>query len=394
MDSIRSLAVFGTRPEAVKMAPVVKELGGDPRFDLRVAVTGQHREMLDQVLETFGIEPDYDLNLMRPGQRPEEVVAGVLHRLGPVLEEVRPEVVLVHGDTVTTFAAALSAFFHKVPVAHVEAGLRTLDRYDPFPEEMNRRLTGVLASLHFAPTPAARANLLKENVEPDSIYLTGNTVVDALHAMLTPGYRFKDERLARVVEAGRRLVLVTTHRRENWGAPLERVYRAILRLVDELADIEVVFPVHPNPAVREVAVRMLGGRERVTLVAPPAYREFVHLLQAATLVLTDSGGLQEEAPALGKPVLVLRETTERPEGIAAGACVQVGTDEERIVATARTLLTDRAAYLRMARAANPYGDGRAAARVRQALLHFFRAAPRPADFTPQPAREQVLQRHI
>lgn len=394
MEPIRCLAVFGTRPEAIKMAPVVKELGGDPRFDLRVAVTAQHREILDQVLETFGIRPDYDFDLMRPGQRLEDLVAGVLYRLGPVIAEVRPEVVLVHGDTVTTFAAALSAFFHKVPVAHVEAGLRTQDRYNPFPEEMDRRLAGVLASLHFAPTPAARDNLLKENVDPDTIYLTGNTVIDALYAALSPGYRFQDERLARAVRSGRRLVLVTTHRRENWGAPLKRIYKAIVRLVGELADIEVIFPVHPNPAVRDVAGRILGGRERVTLVDPPAYRDFVHLLQAATLVLTDSGGLQEEAPALGKPVLVLRETTERPEGIAAGTCVRVGADEERILSVARTLLTDQAAYTRMARAANPFGDGRAAARVRKALLHAYRSAPRPPDFTPPPLREEVLQRHI
>ena len=386
MRPIRTLVVFGTRPEAIKMAPVVRTLGEDARFQLFVAVTAQHREMLDQALDVFEIRPDFDLDLMRHGQTLEEIVAGILHHLGPVIDEVRPEVVLVHGDTITTFAAALSAFFHRVPVAHVEAGLRSRDPYDPFPEEMDRRLTGVLSSLHFAPTAGARENLLRENVDPRTIFVTGNTVVDALLATIRPGYTFTDQRLARAAASGRRLLLVTTHRRENLGEPLERVYRALLRIVREVEDTEVVFAVHPNPAVRAVAHALLDGKERVTLVDPPGYREFVHLMQAATLVLTDSGGLQEEAPALGKPVLVLRETTERPEGIAAGTCVRVGTDEEEIVRVARRLLTDAQEYARMARAVNPYGDGRAAVRVREALVHALRGGPRPADFAPQGPR--------
>lgn len=390
MEPIRCLAVFGTRPEAIKMAPIVRELDQDGRFELKVAVTAQHRDMLDQVLEVFAMKPHYDLNLMRHGQSLEDVVGGILQHLGPVLEEAKPHVVLVHGDTITTFAAALAAFFKKIPVAHVEAGLRTQDRYDPFPEEMDRRLAGVLANWHFAPTLSARENLIRENVDPESIFLTGNTVVDALLNTVTPHYEFVDKRVAQAVRSGRRLLVVTTHRRENWGAPMERIYTALLKLVRAFEDVEVVFAVHKNPTVRETAYRMLGDKERVTLVDPPGYREFVHLLAASTLVLTDSGGLQEEAPALGKPVLVLRETTERPEGIAAGTCVRVGTGTDAIYTSASRLLSDETEYAKMAQAVNPYGDGRAAERLRDALLHVLGSGPRPGDFQSPRSSDEVL----
>lgn len=392
MKRIKPLIVFGTRPEAIKMAPVFRALKSDGRFDVRLAVTGQHREMLDQVLELFEIVPDHDLNLMRHGQTPADVVTGVLGGLGPVLDGERPDVVLVHGDTITTFAAALCAFFRKVPVGHVEAGLRTGDPYDPFPEEMDRRLTGVLARVHFAPTARARENLLRENVAAESIYLTGNTVVDALLEAVSKPHEFRDPELREAVGSGRRLLVVTTHRRENLGEPMRRIYRALAALVREFEDVEVVFAVHKNPAVRDVAREELGGVERVRLVEPPAYSEFVHLLAASTLVLTDSGGLQEEAPSLGKPVLVLRETTERPEGVEAGTVLQVGTQTEAILGAARRLLTDDEAYQAMAKAVNPYGDGKAAERVKEGLLHAFGMGSRPADFRPVSSAKPVLQR--
>lgn len=379
---IKSMILFGTRPEAIKMAPVVKTLQADARFDVRLAVTAQHREMLDQVLKTFGLVPDYDFDIMRPKQTLTAVTTKVLEALTPVLERERPDVLLVHGDTLTTFVGALSAFFCQIPVAHVEAGLRSFERYDPFPEEMNRRIAGVLSTLHFAPTQAAKKNLLTENVEEEAIFVTGNTVIDALRSALKTTYTFADPTIAEAVRSGRRILLVTTHRRENLGEPMRRVYEAVLRLVSTYPDVEAIFPVHLNPAVRETATAMLGGRARVHLIDPPDYLEFIHLLQASTLVLTDSGGLQEEAPALGKPVLVLRATTERPEGMEAGVSVAVGTDPDQIVSHASRLLDDEQAYARMAKAVNPYGDGEAAARIRDALLHWRGLAPRPADFTP------------
>ncbi len=392
MNRIKSMIVFGTRPEAIKLAPVIRALESDERFDVRVAVTGQHREMLDQVLDVFGIRPHHDLNLMRHGQTPGDIVTGVLKDLDPILESERPDIVLVHGDTISTFAASLASFFRKVPVAHVEAGLRTDDPYDPFPEEMDRRLTGVLAHVHFAPTPRAKANLLSENVDPERIYLTGNTVVDALLGTVRDEYVFDDPSLEAAVSSGRRILLVTTHRRENLGEPMRRIYRAFRELVDAFDDVEIVFAVHKNPAVRKLAEEMLGGVERIRLIEPPGYREFVHLLAASTLVLTDSGGLQEEAPSLGKPVLVLRETTERPEGVEAGTSVRVGTQTERIVRTAASLLTDPDAYGAMAKAVNPYGDGEASTRVKEALLHTFEMGPRPADFRPFSTEKPMLQR--
>jgi len=381
---VRVAAVFGTRPEAVKMAPVVKVLSGDPAFEVRVIVTGQHRELLDEVLRFFRIAPDADLDLMRHDQSPAQVVEGVLRELTPLLERDRPDLVIVLGDTVSALAGALAAFFQKIPVAHVEAGLRTHDRYDPFPEEMSRRLAGVLANLHFAPTLEAKRNLLQENVDPGTIYVTGNTVIDALLDAAQKEFAPRDPQVLEALASGRRLLLVTAHRRENWGEPHRRVFEALRAIAERHADVEVVFPVHPNPAVRVLARELLAGRERIRLIEPPAYPEFVQLLKACSLVLTDSGGLQEEAPALGKPVLVLRETTERTEGVAAGTCLKVGTDPERIARETHRLLTDPEAYRRMARAVNPYGDGRAAERIRLALLHAFGASPRPEDFQWEP----------
>jgi len=367
---IRVLSVFGTRPEAVKMAPVVRELERRAEFESLVCVSAQHREMLDQVTEAFGIRVDFDLDVMTPGQSPEATVARVLERLPPLLAETSPAILLVQGDTMTTFAAALAAHLRKIPSGHVEAGLRTWDRYRPFPEEMNRVLTTRLASLHFPPTPKARQNLLAEGVAETDVYLTGNTVIDALLQTVREGYRFRTPGLAGL-DPARRLVLVTTHRRESFGAPLRETCGAIRDLGARFPDLEFVLPVHPNPEVKGPVESLLGGAPGVRLVPPVDYVEFVHLLARAHLVLTDSGGIQEEAPALGKPVLVLREITERPEGVEAGTAVIVGTDRGRIVAHASELLTDPAAYHRMATAVNPYGDGSASRRIADALQARF-----------------------
>ena len=364
---IRVLSVFGTRPEAVKMAPVVRALEArEGAFESVVCVSAQHREMLDQVVEAFGIDVDFDLDVMTAGQSPETTVARVLTRLPPLLEQVAPTVLLVQGDTMTTFAAALAAHLRKVPTGHVEAGLRTWDRYSPFPEEMNRVLTTRLATVHFAPTPKARENLLAEGIAEADVHLTGNTVIDALLQTVREGYRFRTPALAGL-DGGRRLVLVTTHRRESFGAPLRETCGAIRDLGTRFPDLEFVLPVHPNPEVKGTVESLLGGVPGVHLIAPVDYVEFVHLIARAHLVLTDSGGIQEEAPALGKPVLVLREITERPEGVEAGTAVIVGTDRRRIVERASELLTDPEAYRRMANAVNPYGDGRAAERIVDAL---------------------------
>ncbi|MDK2894273.1 MAG: hypothetical protein PWQ98_398 [Moorella sp. (in: firmicutes)] len=384
MPPLKVLTVFGTRPEAIKMAPVVKELNRYPEeFNCQVAVTAQHREMLDQVLHLFQIQPGYDLDIMRPRQTLEEVTTRALNGLSGVLKTSRPDVVLVHGDTTTTFVAALAAFYQQIPVGHVEAGLRTGDRYAPFPEEMNRRLAGALADIHFAPTVTARDNLLREGVPAEHIYVTGNTVIDALKATVRPGYCFSDPRLQELDIERWRVVLVTAHRRENWGEPMREIFSALRDLVKRYSDIAVVFPVHYNPRVRELAGEILGNRERIYLIDPLDYEPFVNLMARSYLVLTDSGGLQEEAPALGKPVLVLREVTERPEAVAAGTVRLVGTGYHEILAAAGELLEDRQAYLRMAHAVNPYGDGQASRRIRGALRHYFGLTiARPQEFTP------------
>lgn len=369
---MKVLTVFGTRPEAIKMAPLVKHLQTVAGITSRVCVTAQHRQMLDQVLELFEIEPDHDLNLMRPGQDLVSITTEILHSLKPVLAQERPDIVLVHGDTTTTFAATLSAFYQRIPVGHVEAGLRTGNLYSPWPEEANRKLTGALARLHFAPTPVSRDNLLRENIPADHIVVTGNTVIDALLAVRAKleaspelngslGSRFP------FLRSGARLLLITGHRRENFGDGFERICRAIATLARRYPDMDLVYPVHLNPNVREPVGRLLSGIANVHLIEPQDYLPFVHLMTRATVILTDSGGIQEEAPALGKPVLVMRDTTERPEAIAAGTARLVGTDESSIAEGVALLLDDAAEYRRMAVAHNPYGDGQACARIAQGL---------------------------
>lgn len=357
------MTVFGTRPEAVKMAPLVLALKACPEFDTALAVTAQHREMLDQVLDLFGLVPDHDLDLMKAGQTLTDITGRVLTHLSPVLAERRPSLVLVHGDTTTTMAASLAAFYEKIPVGHVEAGLRTPDRYNPFPEEMNRRLTTQLSSLHFAPTETSVQNLLKDGVDPEGVYKTGNTVIDAL--LMTA------KKLPATDSGRTRQVLVTAHRRENWGEPMGNICRAIRRLVEANEDVTVLFPIHRNPVVRETANAILGNHPRISMIEPLEYAPFVAAMRDSYLILTDSGGVQEEAPSLGKPVLVMRTTTERPEAIDAGTVKLVGVDEETIYQTAQNLLDDQAAYDAMAKSVNPYGDGRACDRIVQAVRYFL-----------------------
>ena len=367
---LKIMTVFGTRPEAIKMAPVVMEMAKHPEEIVPVvAVTAQHREMLDQVLRLFHIVPDYDLDIMATGQTLFDITARALKGLDEVLTKEKPDLVLVHGDTTTTFAGALAAYYHQTAVGHVEAGLRTYNKYSPFPEEMNRHLTGAIADLHFAPTATSAGNLRAEHVPEKDIFITGNTVIDALHHTVKEEFGFADDALSGIDYANRRVVLVTTHRRENLGEPM--------RLIDEIPDIEIVFPVHKNPKVREVVNEVLGGAERVHLIEPLDYEPFANLMHRSTLILTDSGGVQEEAPALGKPVLVLRGTTERPEAVEAGTVLLVGTEEERVYSEAKKLLTDEAAYARMAEARSPYGDGEAARRIVEAILYRYGKREKP-----------------
>ncbi len=362
------MTVFGTRPEAIKMAPVVRALKSKPtKFDVKVTVTGQHREMLDQVLEFFQITPDHDLDIMRHGQTLTDITSRVLSGLEKVISAESPDIVLVHGDTTTTFAASLAAFYQQVAVGHVEAGLRSYDLYNPFPEEMNRRLTGALATFHFAPTQSAAEHLAGEGVSRSHVFLTGNTVIDALLGTVRDDYIFRNPVLKNLDFAEERVILMTTHRRENWGLPMRRIFTAVRQLIQSFPDVRVVFPVHRNPRIREVAESALSDLPRVNLIEPPAYEEFVNLMARAYFLLTDSGGLQEEAPSLEKPVLVLRDTTERPEGVQAGTALLVGTDTGRIVKEATRLLTDQQAYSTMAKAPNPYGDGQAAERIAKIL---------------------------
>ena len=383
---IKVMTVFGTRPDAIKMSPVILELQRFPeKVTVVVAVTGQHRELLHQVLDVFQIKPRYDLDIMRVKQSLSEITTRSLEGLERIILKEQPDIVLAQGDTTTTFTATLAAFYNKVAIGHVEAGLRTDNKYDPFPEEMNRRLTTVLADLHFAPTPAARENLLAEGVPSRKIYVTGNTVIDALLMVAERPWTFDDPVLVNIGSDGRRMILVTAHRRENWGDPMARICRAIKDIVESFPDTLVVFAVHKNPVVRDVVLPALRGLERVHLIEPPDYVPFVHLLKKAYLILTDSGGVQEEAPTLHLPVLVLRETSERGEGIAAGAARLVGRRRADIVAAASHLLRHPGAREAMAHIPNPYGDGRAAGRIRQALeFHFGIRRRRPADFLPPP----------
>ncbi len=372
------MPIFGTRPEAVKMAPLVNELKSRPHeFRTIVCVTAQHRKILDQVLHAFEIVPDYDLDIMKEGQTLTQVTTRVLEGLEKVLAEVKPDIILAQGDTTTVLAAALAAAYSKTAFGHVEAGLRTNNKFDPFPEEINRRVTGQLTDLHFAPTILSKDNLLREGIREDAIYMTGNTVIDALKQVTgkngapssTQSSDFKIKTL-----------LVTTHRRENWGAPLEEIALALHDLVEKFPDTKIILSMHPNPIVREPLQRILGNHARVELIEPPDYLDFVHLMEQSHLILTDSGGVQEEAPALGLPVLVLRRTTERPEGVSAGTAKLIGTERADIVREASKLLSDQNAYNQMSHATNPYGDGQSSQRIAQAILHWAGHAPRPQDF--------------
>ncbi|MGB4005862.1 MAG: UDP-N-acetylglucosamine 2-epimerase (non-hydrolyzing) [Halanaerobiales bacterium] len=375
----RVMTIFGTRPEAIKMAPLVKELEREPEIESIVAVTAQHREMLDQVLDLFAIRPDYDLDIMEAGQSLTSISVRVLEGLEKVLAEVQPDLVLVHGDTSTSFLAALAAFYQQIRIGHVEAGLRTYNKYSPFPEEMNRQLTGVLTDLHFAPTPAARENLFRENIPAGKIFVTGNTVIDALLQTVQEDYHFNDEILDGIDFRNKKLILLTAHRRENLGQPMEDIFRAVRRLVQKYEELELVFPVHLNPVVRELAASVLGDMDRVHLIEPLDYEPFVNLMARSYLVLTDSGGIQEEAPGLGKPVLVLRNTTERPEAIAAGTVRLVGTDPEAIYQAATELIRDQEKYALMANAVNPYGDGKAARRIVNRIRYEFGLSASPGE---------------
>ncbi|AZP35298.1 non-hydrolyzing UDP-N-acetylglucosamine 2-epimerase [Cronobacter sakazakii] len=369
---MRVLTVFGTRPEAIKMAPLVHALAQDPAFDTRVCVTAQHRQMLDQVLHLFSIVPDYDLNIMKPGQGLTEITCRILEGLKPILTEFRPDVVLVHGDTTTTIATSLAAFYQRIPVGHVEAGLRTGDLYSPWPEEANRTLTGHLAMYHFAPTELSRQNLLRENIPDVRIFVTGNTVIDALIAvrdrvMADEPLRLRLETQYPFLDGDKKMILVTGHRRESFGEGFEQICRALADIAAQNRDVQIVYPVHLNPNVTEPVNRILGHIDNIVLIEPQEYLPFVWLMNHAWLILTDSGGIQEEAPSLGKPVLVMRETTERPEAVEAGTVRLVGTDTQRIVAEVTRLLHDEAAYQAMSHAHNPYGDGQACERILHAL---------------------------
>lgn len=370
MKKIKLMTVFGTRPEAIKMCPLVLEMQKYPDFiEPIVAVTAQHREMLDQVLQLFAIKPDYDLNIMTAGQTLYDVTGRALAGLKDVLAEAQPDMVLVHGDTTTTFVGALASFYAQIPVGHVEAGLRTGNKFSPYPEEMNRKLTGAIADIHFAPTSTSKNNLLKENIDPAAIVVTGNTVIDALQTTVKADYRFTDSGLQKALAGGKRLVLVTTHRRENLGEPMRHVYQALRKVLENHPDVEAIFPVHKNPKVREIVDEELGKLAQVHLIEPLDYEPFANLMAKVDIVLTDSGGIQEEAPALGKPVLVLRDTTERPEAVDAGTVKLVGTAYDDVLRETSLLLDDSKYYQSMAEAANPYGDGRACERIIRKILH-------------------------
>ena len=378
MKPVTVMTIFGTRPEAIKMAPLALELSR--REDVRAlcCVTAQHREMLDSVLEIFGLKPDYDLNIMEPRQTLSTITSKCLLGMDGVLDEARPDLVLVHGDTSTTFAGALSAFYHQIPVGHVEAGLRTYDKWSPFPEEMNRKMVGAIADLHFCPTVTNRDNLARENITK-GVFLTGNTVIDALQTTVKRDYTFQEEVLNRLDYQNRRVILVTCHRRENYGQPMTNIMTALRRIADAFPDTELVYPVHLSPVVQEAAHKYLDGHPRIHLIAPLAVDEMHNLMARCHLVMTDSGGLQEEAPALGKPVLVLRRETERPEAVQAGTVKLAGVEEETIFSLASELLTSESAYAAMAHAVNPYGDGRACRRIADAIEWRFGLRQTPPE---------------
>lgn len=367
MKKIKVMSIFGTRPEAIKMAPLVKELEARDGIESIVCVTAQHREMLDQVLDTFKIKPDYDLNMMKQGQTLTDITCGALKGIGEALGKENPDIVLVHGDTSTTFAGALAAFYSRIAIGHVEAGLRTYNKYSPYPEEMNRQMVDCMTDMFFAPTRLSRENLLKEGIPDEKIYVTGNTAIDAMDTTVNEAYTHE------VLDwvGADRMLLLTAHRRENLGEPMRNIFRGIRRLLDEIPDIKVVYPIHKNPIVRATAEEIFGSCDRVRLIEPLEVFDFHNFQNKAYIILTDSGGIQEEAPSLGKPVLVLRDTTERPEGIEAGTLKLVGTDSNVIYNEALRLLTDEAEYSRMSRASNPYGDGFASKRIADAIIDYF-----------------------
>ncbi len=381
MKKIKVMTVFGTRPEAIKMAPLVKELEKREEIESIVCVTAQHRQMLDQVLERFDITPQYDLDIMQDRQTLSSITSRALTGLESVMQEAAPDIVLVHGDTSTTFAGALAAFYCKIQVGHVEAGLRTYDKYSPYPEEMNRKLTTALTDLFFAPTQNNKDNLLKELVPEEKIFITGNTVIDAVHHTVRESFEFQTEAIRNIDFSGKRNVLLTAHRRENLGEPMVQIFTAIRRIADEFSDVQFIYPVHLNPAVREPANAILGGHERIHLIDPVDVEELHNLMNLCDFVMTDSGGLQEEAPSLGKPVLVLRSETERPEAVYAGTVKIAGTDENVVYQLAKELLTDASVYDSMSQAVNPYGDGKASERIVDAILYAFGVKPeRPEEW--------------
>ena len=372
MKKLKVMTVFGTRPEAIKMCPVVLEMHKYPDYiQPIVAVTAQHREMLDQVLGLFSIVPDYDLNIMTTGQTLYDVTGRALEGLHHVLEEAKPDIILVHGDTTTTFVGALASFYMQIPVGHVEAGLRTGNKYSPFPEEMNRKLTGAIADFHFSPTQISKNNLLRENISPEKIFITGNTVIDALNTTVKDNFTFPYGQIQKAIDSGNKLILMTTHRRENLGEPMRHVYMALKEVLETHPMVEAIFPMHKNPQVRKVAEEILGHLDRVHLIEPMDYEPFTNLMAKVDIVLTDSGGIQEEAPALGKPVLVLRDTTERPEAVTAGTVRLVGTNKDLVQQETIKLLEDEKYYRSMSDACNPYGDGRAAERIIKIILNYY-----------------------
>lgn len=379
IKNIKILSIFGTRPEAIKMAPLVKATEEDPRFESIVAVTAQHRQMLDQVLDVFNITPDYDLNIMKDGQTLTDITSRVIRELDAVIEDAKPDIMLVHGDTTTTFAASVAGFYHQIKIGHVEAGLRTWNKYSPFPEEMNRQITDVLADLYFAPTIQSKDNLLKENHNSENIYITGNTAIDAMKYTVSDDY--KNELLSELDD--KKILLVTMHRRENLGEPMKEVFRAINRIVTAHPEVAVIFPIHKNPKVRQLAKETLIDTHQIKLIEPLDVVDFQNLANHSYLILSDSGGVQEEAPSLGVPVLVLRDTTERPEGITAGTLKLVGTDENTVFEVATELLQNEEAYNMMAHAENPYGDGQASQRILDAIAYAFskEEVSRSADFS-------------
>ena len=366
---IKVMSIFGTRPEAIKMAPLVKELEKKEEIESIVCVTAQHREMLDQVLETFDIKPDYDLNIMKQGQTLGDITTRALTGLERVIKECKPDIVLVHGDTTTTFAGALAAFYNQVSIGHVEAGLRTYDKYSPFPEEMNRQMVDCMTDMYFAPTDLSKTNLLKQNIDESKIYVTGNTAIDAMSTTVDENYTHPE---LEWISENERLILLTAHRRENLGEPMYNIFRAIKRIVDEFSDVKVIYPIHLNPKVRDIAKEVFANCDRVKLIEPLEVFDFHNFQNKSYIIMTDSGGIQEEAPSLGKPVLVLRDTTERPEGIAAGTLKLVGTDENTIYEETKRLLTDKIEYEKMSKASNPYGDGHASKYIVDAIIERFK----------------------